>query len=93
MALSGLTEPALLVVLQSRDSDKASIRRLEEILGLSNAEASVLYALAQGFDPAEIASMRGVSLHTVRHQLKTIRAKTGANRQATLVARALSLLA
>lgn len=45
---------------------------------LSNAETSVLQALTDGLSPAEIARRAGVAITTVRTQIGSLRAKTGA---------------
>jgi DNA-binding CsgD family transcriptional regulator len=58
---------------------------LRQVFGFTGAEASVAIALSSGRDVDEIARMRGVSPGTLRNQLKTILAKTGAHRQAELV--------
>ena len=54
--------------------------------GLSEAEADVAVWFLKGSPLEEIASRRGVSLHTVRQQLKEILRKTGTHRQAELAA-------
>ncbi len=59
---------------------------LRQAFGCTNAEAAVAVALAQGRDVDEIAHMRGVSLGTIRAQIKGIFAKTNTRRQAELVA-------
>jgi DNA-binding CsgD family transcriptional regulator len=59
---------------------------LRQVFGLTGAEATVATAFASGGELEEIARMRGVSLGTLRNQLKTIYAKTGTRRQAELVA-------
>jgi len=46
--------------------------------GLTLAEAAVLQGLCQGQRPQEIAQAHGVALSTVRSQVGSIRAKTGA---------------
>lgn len=58
---------------------------LRQAFGCTKAEASVAVALAQGRDIDEIAHMRGVSLGTIRAQIKGIFAKTNTRRQAELV--------
>lgn len=58
---------------------------LRQAFGCTNAEASVAVALAQGRDIDEIAHMRGVSMGTIRAQIKGIFAKTNTRRQAELV--------
>ncbi|HEX5310551.1 helix-turn-helix transcriptional regulator [Aquabacterium sp.] len=52
---------------------------------LSPAEAGVFMALGQGMSADEIALERGVSLATIRTQIRGVMTKTGANRQAELV--------
>ena len=64
---------------------------LRRILGLTATEAEVALALACGATASAIARDRAVSLETVRSHLKTIFAKTGTRRQATLVALVLQL--
>jgi DNA-binding CsgD family transcriptional regulator len=59
---------------------------LRQVFGFTGAEASVAIALSSGRDVDEIARMRGVSLGTLRNQLKAICAKTDTRRQAELVA-------
>ncbi|MDN3718714.1 helix-turn-helix transcriptional regulator [Roseibium salinum] len=59
--------------------------RLQEVLGLSQAEAETSLMLADGRTPAEIAASRQVSLHTVRNQIKAALAKSGCRRQSELV--------
>lgn len=55
------------------------------IFGLSPAEARVLPPLLRGSAPAEIAAELGVKISTVRSQLSSIFAKTGATRQQDLL--------
>lgn len=46
--------------------------------GLTGAEARVLQGLSAGMTPTEIARRQGVALSTVRTQVRSLRAKTGA---------------
>ncbi|MGR3756131.1 MAG: LuxR C-terminal-related transcriptional regulator [Tranquillimonas sp.] len=54
--------------------------------GLTAAEIDVALALARGLDAQAIADQRGVSLHTVRNQIKAAMTKCGVSRQTQLVA-------
>ncbi len=65
----------------------AALRRL----GLTASEAAVAELLAKGLSPAEAAEARGVALETVRTQIKSAMAKTGANRQSVLARLVLAL--
>ena len=58
---------------------------LEQIFGLTPAEARLAALLAAGATPAEVAQVQEVSIATVRSQLASIYAKTRTHRQAELV--------
>jgi DNA-binding NarL/FixJ family response regulator len=60
--------------------------RLRSLYRLTEAEAEIVTALASGLTPAGIASLRRASLSTVRTQIRSVYVKTGACRQAELVA-------
>ena len=60
-------------------------------LGLTGAEARVAGLIAQGRRPAEIAEEIELSVHTVRHHIKSIYRKTGAHSQSQLTALVLNL--
>lgn len=53
--------------------------------GLSRAEAEVAVDLARAVAPAQIAARRGVTLSTVRQQIKTLYVKTDTHSRASLV--------
>lgn len=80
--------PLALVVLHANDPAPAEdCIRLVRHYGFTAAEAEVAAALAAGISRATIAGSRGVSIATIRAQLKTIFLKAGVNREAELVAR------
>lgn len=56
-----------------------------EAFGLTPAEARVAVLLANGLNAEQIAAQRNASLLTVRTQIRSILAKTGARRQPELV--------
>jgi DNA-binding CsgD family transcriptional regulator len=60
-------------------------QRIQSALGITCAEALLAQLLAKGCPLARAADHLGLSLHTVRSQLKSIYAKTGLNSQAQLV--------
>ena len=61
-------------------------RLVRELFGLTEAEAEISCELAQGRSLSEIARSVGVSVNTVRTQLKGIFAKTGTHKQIEVVA-------
>lgn len=63
----------------------ATVRQLMELFALSAAEARLTRALCQGNSLEEYASEQGLKLPTVRTQLRSVLAKTGTGRQATLI--------
>ncbi len=58
---------------------------LSQAFDLTEAEIEVARQFFEYCDIAEVAARRGVSVHTVRTQMKTILSKTGATSQAELV--------
>jgi DNA-binding CsgD family transcriptional regulator len=59
---------------------------LRGLFDLTAAEARVASGIAEGLSPEQIAERHGSSQATVRHQLKSIFAKTGVGRQSQLAA-------
>lgn len=60
---------------------------LRDSFGFTPAEVDIALALAEGHKAQDIADRRGVSVGTVRVQIKSLLAKAGVNRQVELVAR------
>lgn len=52
--------------------------------GLTATEVALAQAIANGRSPKEVADHRGVSINTVRTQLKSVYSKTGLHRQSQL---------
>lgn len=69
----------------SRNTAKRSVARCREAYGLTEAEAKLAIAIADGTTVAGYAEETGLSQWTVRTQLKTVFQKTGVKRQAELV--------
>ena len=83
-----------LVLIALRDPDLVDPtleRRLAALYGLSKAEVEIATRLADGAPPSEIAELRGVSVETVRKQLKSVSDKLGCSRQREVVALVKSL--
>jgi len=75
---------AFVVVTDGEAEMHGAARRLRELYGLSITEADLAVSLAGGLTLKEIAAARGVSVETVRWQLKQAFAKTGTARQPEL---------
>ena len=58
---------------------------LATVYGLTPAERRVALLLSDGKAPLEIANIVGVTVHTIRSQIKTIHYKTGAKKQSELM--------
>lgn len=58
---------------------------LRAVYGLTASEAALTLALAQGQTLEEYSASRGVSIHTVRTQMRAILGKTGTERQVDLL--------
>jgi DNA-binding CsgD family transcriptional regulator len=79
-------EAAVLLVFGKRQvCETLSVQWFAQQHRLTLAEAQVLRALCGGAAPGEVAAVQGVAVSTVRSQLSSIRAKTGANSLRELV--------
>lgn len=68
----------LVVLGKRRLSERLSVQCFARAHGLTPAETRVLELLCENHTPREIAELNGVGLATVRTQIGSIRAKTGA---------------
>lgn len=78
-------ERAIVTIASSQPS--ISAQSLEYAFGLTRSEAKITSALIEGKSPEEIAGDRGVSLQTVRSQMKSIYKRLNVGSQAELVSR------
>ena len=67
------------------EAPKVAPAVLRELLDLTNSEAAIAAAVADGLTLNDVAQRQGVSLNTVRAHLRSIFAKTGVKRQSQLV--------
>lgn len=87
-AVDGGSEPpyAALFLVQMNATPAVQKRDLiGKILGLTQAELSVVLAIASGKTLSEFAGERGISPNTAKSQLASAFAKTGATRQSDLI--------
>jgi DNA-binding CsgD family transcriptional regulator len=78
-AETGTRSPVTLLVLGKRQvCEQLSVQGFARSVGLTPAESRVLEQLCGGVKPTEIAQRQGVAVSTVRTQIGSIRAKTGA---------------
>ena len=77
---------ALVVVRQVGDLRSGLPSLLKQRLNFTEAEIRVALALFEGQSPAAIAEAGGLSVGTVRQQVKSLLRKSGTGRQAELVA-------
>lgn len=68
-----------------------TVKIIKKALNLSKAEAEICLLLAQGMSVADISANRGVSINTVREQLRSVYKKTPYSRQGELITALLSL--
>ncbi len=77
---------AVLIVLGKREMcETLSVQGFARIHRLTGAEVRVLNELCNGVPPAQIAALLGVAISTVRSQIGSMRAKTGAESIRALV--------
>jgi DNA-binding CsgD family transcriptional regulator len=80
----------LVLVFDPEATRPIAERTLQQVLGISAAEAALARRLALGVTVAEAATQLGISIHTARSQLKSVFAKVGVRTQAQLVRRILN---
>lgn len=76
---------AMLMVIDPDEGRPPGGVLMRQAYGLTAAEARLTDALERGLDLGEIARAHGVTVATLRSQLKAVFSKTGTNRQAELV--------
>ncbi len=81
----GIHASAAVLFIRDPETPTLSTIALQELFGLTAAEAAIAAVLADGKSAEEIAGSNRISLHTVRTHLKSILGKTGTARQAELV--------
>lgn len=80
--------PRVLIVARGeRGADGRRTAILQTAFALTAAETDIALQLAKGRAPEAIAAIRGVSVATVRSQVKAVMAKLGVSRQVELVAK------
>ena len=75
---------AALVYVSSADAPVVPAEVLKRMFNFSPAEAEIAYMVAEGWSAKEIAHSRGVSVNTIRSQIKQVFAKAHVRRQAEL---------
>jgi DNA-binding CsgD family transcriptional regulator len=78
--------PLALVLVMEVGKNLSALQLMGQLYDLSPAELRVASALLSGKAPEEYAQEAGVTLNTVRSQLKNLFSKTGTHRQSELVA-------
>jgi DNA-binding CsgD family transcriptional regulator len=82
---AGAVGAEILVAVARREDHRPSESLLRSLFGLTRGEAQLALALARGERLRDLAEQRGVSLETVRTQLRSIFLKTDVRRQSELV--------
>lgn len=82
----GGSSRALVVMIDPDAALARSAAAVARVFDLSPAEARLTAALSQGLDPRAMADAFGLSVHTVRTQMRSVFRKTGCHRQADLAA-------
>lgn len=78
-------DPCFVTVANPQAKTSLSLEHLQTLFGLTTATARVALNLAEGMSLQEIACEHGVSINTVRSQIRQVMERTGAHRQTELV--------
>jgi DNA-binding response OmpR family regulator len=81
-----INSPLALILITEPNETLSELQLMGKLYNLSPAELRVASALLDGKSPNEYASEAGLTLHTVRSQLKNLFSKTFTRRQSELVA-------
>jgi DNA-binding CsgD family transcriptional regulator len=76
----------VLILMPAKTPQAPSVELVQSLFDLTAAEARVARSLTMGQTVEEIASEKGVSLNTVRSQVRGVLEKTGSRRQADVMA-------
>jgi len=81
----GTIPRAMIVIGGGLPDGDRGVARLQEMFDLTEAEAAVALAMRSGRPRTDIAASRGVSIATLRSQIKSIYRKAGVSREAELL--------
>ncbi len=84
--IQNVTMPLALILITEPNETLSELQLMGKLYDLSPAELRVASALLAGKSPGEYANEVGLTLHTVRSQLKNLFSKTYTRRQSELVA-------
>ncbi len=84
--IQNVTMPLALILITEPNETLSEVQLMGKLYDLSPAELRVATALLAGKSPGDYASEAGLTLHTVRSQLKNLFSKTYTRRQSELVA-------
>jgi DNA-binding CsgD family transcriptional regulator len=76
---------AIVIVRDPRKNAQRKVNIIAATFALTPAETEVALALCDGLPRTQIAAQRGVSLETLRTQIRSIYSKTGCSRESELV--------
>jgi DNA-binding CsgD family transcriptional regulator len=82
----GAASPLAIIFFKDPETPSVMTMTVRNLFGLTASEAGIAAALTEGASLDGIAGAFGISLNTARNHIKSILAKTGARRQAELVA-------
>lgn len=77
---------AIVFAFEPEQSRTISTEQVRDLFSLSNAEAELAVRLCEGMSLEACANDRGVTINTIKSQLRSIFAKTGTTRQVDLLA-------
>ena len=86
LAVGGMERQAVIFITTSTSDEVATAPILRQLFDLTEGEAFLASRLAGGASLQEIAQRKGVSVSTLRTQLKAVSQKLGCRRQAEIVA-------
>lgn len=89
--LDSFLNGALITIVDPEEQSSVNTAGMKELYNLTEAESSVADMMVEGAMNQAIADTRGVSLQTVKSQVKSVLCKTGTKNRADLIRRVLSI--
>lgn len=83
--LSGRSPAATVLIHDPQQVVARNVAAMTALFGLSRAEGRVLLALTEGQSPKDMARVFGVSVYTVRTQIRALQRKVGSKRASDLI--------
>ena len=82
---------ALITIIDPEEQTSVSTKGLKELYGLTGAESAIADLMVKGMSNQSISEIRGVTMGTIKSQIKSVLSKTDTKNRTDLIRRVLSI--